>query len=108
MTAPNHDQRAEIERLTKIAAEAARAGQWDLVIQCYQDRGTLLEAMKPGVDQGEALLELDRDVRDHAQTTQTLLASLLSDATATRHRLQALRQRFSVPTLASETMSVKA
>lgn len=37
------DHEPEIARLTKTAVEAARSGQWDIVIQCYRDRGILLE-----------------------------------------------------------------
>lgn len=105
-TRPDHEP--EIARLTKTAVEAARSGQWDIVIQCYRERGILLETTGGAVDQGEDLLKLDRQVRDHAQTAQVLLASLLDEAASTRQRLQGLRQRLSVPASASEAISVEA
>ena len=108
MTSPRPDDTSEIDRLTKAAVDAARLGRWDLVIQCYRDRGTLLETTRPGVQQGEELLKLDQQVRDHVQTTQALLSSQLGEAAATRRRLQGLRQRLGVPVVASETMSVEA
>jgi len=51
---------------------------------------------------------LDSQVRDQVQTTQAVLTSLLGQATATRHRLQGLRQRLGVPASAPEAMSVEA
>lgn len=108
MSTTGVDHEAEIVKLTKTAIEAARSGQWDTVIECYRDRGILLESMRGTINQGEDLLKLDRQVRDHVQTTQALLASLLVDAAATKRRLQGLRQRLGVPALASEAMSVEA
>lgn len=108
MNAPRPNHASEIERLTKVAVEAARSGRWDIVIQCYRDRGILLETTSGTIDQAEDLLRLDRQVHDHMQTTQALLASLLGEAAATKRRLQGLRQRLGVPTLPSEAMSVEA
>lgn len=108
MSTTGADHNAEIVQLTKTAIEAARSGQWDTVIQCYRDRGVLLETTKGTLDQREDLLKLDCQVRDHVQTTQALLASLLGDAAATKRRLQGLRQRLGIPALASEAMSVEA
>ena len=41
-TGDNHQ--AEVVRLTQTAVEAARLGQWDVVIECYRERGVLLES----------------------------------------------------------------
>ncbi len=108
MNSPRSEHASEIERLTKVAVDAARSGQWDVVIQCYRDRGNLLETMQPALEQGKELLQLDRQVFDHVQTTQVLLTSLLGDAAATKRRLQGLRQRLGGPALAPEAMSVEA
>jgi hypothetical protein len=108
MNLPRPGHSSEIERLTKVAVDAARSGQWAIVIQCYQDRGNLLETTGPAVEQGEELLQLDRQVCDHVQTTQALLASLLGEAAATKRRLQGLRQRLGVPAMAPEAMSMEA
>lgn len=108
MNSPRSEHASEIERLTKVAVDAARSGQWDVVIQCYRDRGNLLKTMQPALEQGKELLQLDRQVFDHVQTTQALLTSLLGDAAATKRRLQGLRQRLGGPALAPEAMSVEA
>lgn len=108
MNSPRPDHASEIERLTKVAVDAARLGQWDVVIQCYRDRGNLLETMQPALEQREVLLQLDCQVCDHVQTTQALLASLLGKAAATKRRLQGLRQRLGVPAMAPEAMSMEA
>lgn len=67
-----------------------------------------METGRVPIYQGEELLELDSQVRDHVHTTQALLTSLLGDAAERRHRLQGLRQRLGVPALASAAMSVEA
>ncbi|NJL17329.1 MAG: hypothetical protein HC938_09165 [Nitrospira sp.] len=108
MTSPRNDHQTEIVQLTQAAVEAAQLGQWDLVIRCYRDRGELLEAAGLSALQKAELLKLDGQVRDQAQTTQSVLTSLLGDVAATRHRLQGLRQRLGVPALAPESMSVEA
>jgi hypothetical protein len=108
MNTTGADHVPEIVQLTKTAVEAARSGQWDIVIQCYRDRGVLLETTGEAVDQGEDLLKWDRQVRDHALTTQVLLSSLLAEAAATKRRLQRLRERLGVPASASEAISMEA
>lgn len=108
MNTSGADYESEIVQLTKIAVEAAQLGLWDIVIQCYRDRGTLLENTRGAIVQGDDLLEWDRQVRDHVQTTQALLTSLLGDAAATKGRLQGLRQRLGVPASAAEAISVEA
>jgi hypothetical protein len=108
MNTTGADHVLEIVQLTKTAVEAARSGQWDIVIQCYRDRGVLLETTGEAVDQGENLLKWDRQVRDHALTTQVLLSSLLAEAAATKRRLQRLRERLGVPASASEAISMEA
>jgi hypothetical protein len=60
------------------------------------------------VSEAQEVLKLDRYVSDQVQTTQAVLTSLLGQATATRHRLQGLRQRLGVPASAPEAMSVEA
>lgn len=107
MKAMNGNHQGEIVRLTRTAVEAARSGRWDIVIQCYRDRGVLLETATEVIDQGEDLLVLDRQVRDHAQTAQVLLASLLDEAASTRRRLQGVRRRLRVPASVSEAISVE-
>lgn len=95
-------------RLTKAAAEAAELGRWDAVTQCYHERGALLVAMQTPVQEAGDLLKLDGQVRDRVRTVQALLVSLLGEATATRQRLQGLRQRLGVLLPTPESMSIEA
>jgi hypothetical protein len=96
-----------IVQLTKTAVEAAKSGRWDLVVQCYRDRGILLEATGGAIEQRDELLEWDRQVSDHVQITQALVTTLLGEATARKFRLQGLRQRLGVPTSEAEAISVE-
>ncbi len=108
MNSMSVNRQAEIVRLTQTACEAARLGQWDAVIQCYRERGVLLESTGMPVSSAQEVLKLDRQIRDQVQTAQAVLTSLLGQTTATRHRLQGLRQRLGVPASAPEAMSVEA
>lgn len=108
MTSTGSDHIPALLQLTKTAVEAAQSGRWDLVSQCYLDRGILLETMGVTADRSEELLALDRLVRDQVQATQALLTSLLGDAAATKRRVQELRQRLGVLTSTSDGISVEA
>jgi hypothetical protein len=108
MTTSGINHESAIVQLTKTAVKAAQSGLWDIVIQCYRDRGILLESTRGAIVQGDDLLQWDRQVRDHVQATQALLTSLLGEAAATKGRLQGLRQRLGVPASTAEAISVEA
>jgi hypothetical protein len=108
MNSTGEDCQADIVRLTKAAAVAAEVGRWDAVAQCYRERGALLAAVQTPIREASDLLKLDGQIRDRARTVQALLVSLLSEATATRQRLQSLHQRLGVQPSAFVTVSVKA
>ncbi|HEY5931582.1 MAG TPA: hypothetical protein VIT63_01620 [Nitrospira sp.] len=109
MSHPTEDARqADIVRLTKAAVEAAELGRWDIVIQCYEERGAMLEAAQEPVCGAEALLDLDEQIRVRVGDVQAVLISLLGEATATRQRLQGLRQRLGVLSSAPQTVSMEA
>lgn len=97
----------DIVRLTEIAVEAAEQGRWDAVIQCYRDRGALLETMSVPVRETDDLLKLDEQIRVRVGDVQAVLVSLLGEATATRQRLQDLHQRLGVQPSASVSLSMK-
>jgi len=99
---------ADVLRLTKTAVEAAELGRWDVVIQCYRDRGALLETMQTSVRKADDLLKLDGQIRDRVNTVQAVLTALLGEATATRQRLQGLRQKLDLSPSVPEALSVKA
>lgn len=100
------ERQADIIRLTKAAVEAAQAGRWDIVIQCYRDRGVLLESVQAPIPETGDILKLDEQVRDRVTTAQAVLASLLGQTTATKLRLQGFRQRFVGLPSAPESVSV--
>ena len=100
-------RQADIVRLTKAAVEAAELGRWDIVIQCYEERGAMLEAAQEPVCGAEALLDLDEQIRVRVGDVQAVLISLLGEATATRQRLQDLHQRLGVQPSTSVSLSMK-
>lgn len=106
---PFEDRRnEEVVRLTKEAAQAAEQGQWDVVIRCYQDRGTLFDGGPMSIPEASDLLTLDGLVCERVQTAQALLQSLIDGAGATRSQLQGLRQRLAGLSSAPEHMSLEA
>lgn len=98
----------DILQLTKTAAEAAELGQWDVVAECYGERGALLSNMQTPVREASDLLILDEQIRDRVRTVQAVLVSLLRETTATRQRLHGLHQRLGGQTSTAGTVSMKA
>ncbi len=99
---------ADIVWLTKAAVQAAREGRWDVVIQCYAERGSLLKAAQGSVHEADELLTFDHQIRDLATTVQAALRSLIDDASTTRQRLQGLRQRLGVQVHEPKSLSLEA
>ncbi|MBH0201244.1 MAG: hypothetical protein HP496_02820 [Nitrospira sp.] len=95
----------DIVRLTQTAVEAAERGQWDIVAQCYGERGALLATSQTPIREASDLLKLDGQIRDRVHTVQAVLVSLLGEATATRQRLQGLHQRLEGQSLPFVTIS---
>jgi hypothetical protein len=108
MNSTEANSRADVLRLTKAAAEAAELGRWDAVVQCYSERGVLLEAMQTPVREASDLLKHDEQIRDRVRTVQAVLASLLGEATATRQRLQGLHQKLGGQPSTAMTVSMRA
>ncbi len=108
MNSTGRNGQADIVRLTKTAVEAAERGQWDIVAQCYGERGALLAAMQTPVRESSELLKLDEQIRDRVRTVQAVLVSLLGEATVTGQRLHGLHQRLSGQPSTVGTISMKA
>jgi hypothetical protein len=108
MNSRGRNGQADIVRLTKTAVEAAERGQWDIVAQCYGERGALLAAMQTPLQEASNLLKLDEQIRDRVRTVQAVLVSLLGEATATRQRLHGLQQRLGGQSSTPVTVSMKA
>lgn len=109
MTGIGNQHHSDVVRLTQQAIQAAQQGHWDVVIQCYSERGALLDTLQGApIRDGDELLKVDEQIRERVQTVQAVLASLLDDATTTRQRLQGLRQRLSMLASAPETLSMDA
>ena len=108
MNSATEERQTDIVRLTEAALEAAEQGRWDAVIQCYRDRGALLEAIPAPVRGADDLLKLDETIRERANTVQAVLTSVLGEAMATRQRLQELRHRLGTLSSAPGTVSVEA
>jgi len=109
MTSRGDERQADIVRLTQTAVQAAQRGQWDVVIQCYSERGALLETLQgTAVRDANELLKLDEQIRDRVHAVQAVLGSLLDEAATTKQRLQSVRQRLGVLASAPETLSLEA
>ena len=108
MSTPVAGGKADIVRLTRLAGEAAREGRWDEVIQCYSERGALLESIHDMPLPIEELLKMDGELRDRIQTAQAVLEDLLAGAQMTKRQVQGLRQLLAVPPYQPETLSREA
>ena len=108
MNSGEENCRADIVRLTKVAAEAAESGRWDVVAQCYRERGDLLAAMETPLREAGDLLQLDDRIRNRVHTVQAAIACLLDEVTVTKQRLHDLRQRLGVSASMPVTVSRKA
>ena len=98
----------DILQLTRTAAEAAKLGQWDVVAECYGERGALLATMQMPVREASDLLKLDEQIRDRVRTVQVAVMSLLAEATASGQRLHGLHQRIKGQPSTVGTVSMKA
>ena len=107
MNFTGENSRDDIVRLTKAAAEAAELGRWDAVAQCYRERGAILTAVETPIREASDLLELDEQIRDRVRAVQTVLVSLLAEATATKQRLQDIHQRLEMQHSTPVTVSMK-
>lgn len=98
----------DIVRLTMTAREAAERGQWDGVMQWYAERGELLQTMQLSAHEADELVRLDEQIQDRVHMIQDVLMALLDDTTATKQRLQGLRQRLGLLPSVPKTLSVEA
>ncbi len=108
MSPCQHEIQNEIVRLTKAAMEAAERGHWGVVIQCYGERGALLEAVQMPDGDANDLLKLDEQICERVHTAQSVLTALMNDATAIGQRLQGIRQRLAVPSSLPGRLSLEA
>ena len=65
-------------------------------------------AMKLSAREARDVMHIDEQIYDRVRTVQTVLMSLLGEATATRQRLQGLHQRLGVQLSTPVTISMKA
>ena len=108
MNSSEENCRADIVRLTKVAAEAAELGRWDVVAQCYRERGDLLVTMQTPIREAGDLLQLDDRIRTRVHVVQGTIACLLDEVTVTKQRLHDLHQRLGVSASTPVTVSRKA
>ncbi len=108
MKSDEENCRADIVRLTTVAAEAAELGRWDVVAQCYRERGDLLVTMQTPIREASDLLRLDDRIRTRVHTVQGAIACLLDEVTVTKQRLHDLHQRLGVSAPTPVTISRKA
>jgi hypothetical protein len=100
--------RAERERLTLSARDAAERGRWDLVDECYRARGAAMEGTTLLPQDAERMLAIDKQIREQALTAKTVVAQLLRESLAVRLRLRGLRYGVGGRATASGTIALKA
>lgn len=100
--------RAELERLTVSARDAAEQGRWDLVDECYRARGAAMRGTTFLPEDAERMLAIDRQVQEQALAAQTAVAQLLRESFAVRLRLRGLRHRAGGPATVSGMIVLEA
>jgi len=85
--------RAELERLTVFARDAAEQGRWDLVEECYRMREAVMQGVSIAQQDAERMLASDRQVQERAFVAKAAAAELLRESQAVRLRLSRLRHR---------------
>lgn len=85
--------RAELERLTVSARNAAEQGRWDLVEECYRMREAVMQGVSIAQQDAERMLASDRQVQERALVAKTAVVELLRESQAVRLRLSRLRHR---------------
>ena len=84
-------RRAELERLTVSARDAAEQGRWDLVDECYRLRDIAMQGASIPRQDAERMLTSDRQVQERAFVAKAAVAELLREAQGVRLRLGRLR-----------------
>jgi len=92
MTHRSNDEPLTIEGVTEAAEAAAARGEWDRVVEYYQQRESLLPENTLSPEVRSRILNMDRAIAGQARVAQAGLASLLDEAAKTRQRLHGLRQ----------------
>jgi hypothetical protein len=96
--------RAELERLTVSARDAAKQGRWDLVDECYRTRDAAMRGAMLLPQDAERMLAIDREVQGRALAAKTALAELLRESLGVRLRLRGLRHGAGGPATGSGTI----
>ena len=85
--------RAELERLTVSARDAAEQGRWDLVEEYYRMRESVMQGVSIADQDAERMLASDRQVQERVFVAKAAVAELLRESQAVRLRLSRLRHR---------------
>lgn len=85
--------RAELERLTVSARDAAEQGLWDLVEEYYRMRESVMQGVSIADQDAERMLASDRQVQERVFVAKAAVAELLRESQAVRLRLSRLRHR---------------
>ncbi len=81
-----------VESVTEAAGLAAARGEWNRVIQYYQQRDALLSQAGLSPESLARVQNLDRLIQGQIKVAQAGIVALLDEAAKTRQRIQGLRQ----------------
>lgn len=92
MKPASNSESPTIESVTEAAELAASRGEWNRVVQYYQQRESLLSKAAISPEAVARVLTLDRTIEGHVKIAQAGLTALLDEAARTRQRIQGLRR----------------
>lgn len=99
---------ADLERITSVARQAAEEGRWDVVDECYRERGQYLDDAVLRPEEADRLLAMDHVIQARALLRQAALAALMHEPARIRQRLKGLRQGTGAPSSDSGMIRLKA
>jgi hypothetical protein len=92
MTQHLSTEHCTIESVTEAAGIAAARGEWNRVIEYYQQRESLLSLAVLEPESLARVQNLDRHIQEQVKVAQAGIVALLAEAGRTRQRILGLRQ----------------
>lgn len=92
MSQTSDTERLSIESVTEAAGAAAARGEWNRVVEYYQQRESLLPLAVLAPEALTRVQHLDRHIQEQIKVAQAGILALLDEAARIRQRIQGLRQ----------------
>lgn len=92
MTQHTGTENTTFETVTVAAEEAAARGEWNRVVEFFEQRESLLPLSVLTPESLARVQNMDRHILEQIKVAQAGIVALLDEAARTRQRLQGLRQ----------------